>query len=73
MQTTYLGGDEDMAWLRSTHWPTLPDDARYAVLYGNTDAPQRVEVWAYDQPTHDQPADYTMTHINCVEQWDAQT
>lgn len=67
MRITYLGGDDDMRWLRTTHWPSLPEDARCALLYGNEDAPEKVEAWRIDNPHHTSRADYTLTPISVTD------
>jgi hypothetical protein len=72
MRITYIGGDDDMRWLRDVHWTNLPSDARCALLYGSEDAPEKIEAWRSDNPRHQQPADYTLTLVHFVQSIDGE-
>jgi hypothetical protein len=72
MRIIYLGGDNDMQWLRTTHWQNLPADARCALLHGNEDAPEKIEAWRSDNPKHQQPADYTLTPVRFVQPFEGE-
>ena len=52
MRTTILDTAEDIEWLRSTHCPTLPLEAKFAVLHGNEDSPDLIEWFDSAEPLH---------------------
>ena len=58
MRQTYLDTPEDMQWLRDVHCQDMPADMSCAILYGNEDAPEKVEAWRVNNPHHQAPADY---------------
>jgi hypothetical protein len=43
--TVLINSADDMQWLKDVHIPSLPDDARSAIIIGNEDAPDSVEVY----------------------------
>ena len=48
--TAMLDTDEDMKWLRDVHLPRLQAKYKSAIIYGNEDAPDRIEVYAARAP-----------------------
>jgi hypothetical protein len=42
-----------MGWLRDVHLPTLPLQFESAVIYGNEDAPDRIDAYLDRDPAHD--------------------
>lgn len=48
---TLLSTKEDMQWLRDVHIPTLSPNYNSAVIYGNEDYPNRIEVYEDENPT----------------------
>jgi hypothetical protein len=53
---TFLNDPEDVEWLLSTHLKgqTLAPFASF-VLYGNEDAPTRLDLYVSEDPTYDAP------------------
>lgn len=51
-----LNSDEDMEWLRDVHLPDLPNEYQSAIIYGNEDAPDRIDVFMAREPTIDDVA-----------------
>jgi len=47
---TFLNSAEDMQWLKDVHVRILPDNARSAIIFGNEDAPDSIEVYDSVQP-----------------------
>jgi hypothetical protein len=47
---SFLNTPEDMQWLREVHLPQLPPEYQSAILYGNEDSPDRVEVYMASDP-----------------------
>ena len=47
---TFLNSAEDMQWLKDVHVRILPDNARSAIIFGNEDAPDSIEVYDSAQP-----------------------
>ena len=45
-----IGGREDMRWLREVHLPGLSPSARSAMIYGNEDSPDMIEVYNTENP-----------------------
>ncbi|MDO8691481.1 MAG: hypothetical protein Q7R39_15990, partial [Dehalococcoidia bacterium] len=41
----FIEGEEDMDWLRDVHLHGLDKKYKFAVLYGNEDWPERIEVY----------------------------
>lgn len=58
MHTTVLDATEDIAWLRDMHCPALPNDIMFVILYGNEDAPEKVEAWREANPHYQCPPAY---------------
>lgn len=52
---TFLTGREDMKWLRDVHLTKLGKSYKAAVIYGNEDWPDRIEVYKRAQPDYDDP------------------
>ena len=50
---TLINGDEDMQWLRDVHIPNLAKKYKSAVIVGNEDAPERIEVFEDEDPDYD--------------------
>jgi hypothetical protein len=50
MKTIFLNDDEDLAWARSQH--RVPKAARAVVLYGNEDAPERIDCFLDADPRY---------------------
>lgn len=48
---TMLNTEEDMQWLRDVHLPNLSPNYKCAVIYGNEDWPDRIEVYEDENPT----------------------
>jgi hypothetical protein len=46
---TELWTEDDLEWAREVHG--LPREAKYAVLYGNEDAPDQIDWWKMEHPT----------------------
>ena len=51
MNVTVLETEEDIKWLIDVHH--VPTNIRFAILYGNEDAPDRIECWSMEDPTVD--------------------
>lgn len=47
---SFLDTPDDIEWLRDVHIPNLPANIRSAIVYGNEDAPDRVEVYERAEP-----------------------
>lgn len=63
LKQTFLSGPVNCLWLRETHLRHLSlPEFDSAVLYGNEDCPERVELYSLESPTiHDTPIEtYTM-------------
>ena len=54
MNTTILETKEDLQWARNVHG--LPKTAKFAVLYGNEDAPYVIEFWTKKRPLYTDPS-----------------
>ena len=51
METIFLNNPSDCEWLRSTHLKThAPVDFQSFVIYGNEDAPDKIELFASADP-----------------------
>lgn len=58
-RSTFISGEEDMSWLRSEHLPGLSDEFLSAIIEGNEDSPDSIEVyWAEDPTVADTPVIY---------------
>jgi hypothetical protein len=63
MQSTLLNTKADMQWLRDVHLPRLSKRFKAAVIYGNEDWPNAVELYTKRNPTvHDTPV--TLYHMH---------
>ena len=49
-RTSMIDTDEDMKWLRDVHLPKLPATYKSAIIHGNEDYPDRIEVYAKRAP-----------------------
>lgn len=56
MKQTFLNSPEDILWLKSTHLKKRnPPPFRSFILYGNEDAPERLELFSSESPDWDDP------------------
>ena len=63
MQTTWLGADpDDMIWLAEVHG--VPPDMKCAILFGNEDAPARIEAWREYNPHYQTAPDFVWPNAN---------
>ena len=56
MKQTFMNSPEDILWLLNTHlkdW--LPPPFKSFILYGNEDAPERLDLYASQDPNHNDP------------------
>ena len=58
----FINSPEDMAWLADVF--KLPGEWGSAIIYGNEDAPSRVELFYSAEPGVDQAPDSTITSEN---------
>ena len=59
MKETFINSDEDMAWLRDVHLPNLSHSYKSAVIFGNEDYPDQIEVYEKRDPeVSDRPVTY---------------
>lgn len=59
MKETFINSDEDMTWLRDVHLPNLPHSYKSAVIFGNEDYPDQIEVYEKRDPeVSDRPVTY---------------
>lgn len=59
-----LETEEDIAWLRDVHCRDLPSNIHFAVVYGNEDAPERIEAWIDENPQYDALPDYAWSSLD---------
>lgn len=53
---TFLNSPEDMKWLKDVHLPSLdPSRHKSAILHGNEDCPERIDVYVSPDPLHTDP------------------
>jgi len=45
-----INAPADMRWLRDVHLPGLPKKFKAAVIHGNEDAPERIDVYSRKNP-----------------------
>jgi hypothetical protein len=58
-RSTLISGDEDMGWLRDVHLPGLSKKFHSALIFGNEDSPDRIQVYHLENPNvYDQPVIY---------------
>ena len=50
MDEVLINTKADMRWLRDVHLPKLPSRFKSAVLAGNEDAPDRIDVYSRREP-----------------------
>jgi hypothetical protein len=48
--TTFINDKEDMGWLKDVHVKNLPNTAKSAIIYGNEDCPDKVEIFDSEKP-----------------------
>lgn len=53
--TTIIETPSDLQWLKDVHG--APESTKFALLFGNEDAPTKVECWNRIDPMYDQPPD----------------
>lgn len=59
MKETFINSSEDMAWLRDVHLPGLSSSYKSAVIFGNEDYPDQIEVYEKRDPEYgDTPVTY---------------
>lgn len=51
MPTTFMNAPDEMKWLRDVHLPGLSKKYKSAVVYGNEDWPDKVEVFTEVEPS----------------------
>jgi hypothetical protein len=54
-RATLLCNQADIAWALEVHAKTLKGPYGLAMLYGNEDAPERIDFWNEEMPKHDTP------------------
>lgn len=52
----FINSDEDMKWLRDVHIKDLPANVKSAILYGNEDFPDKIEVFEYKDAISGDPS-----------------
>lgn len=64
MTQTFLNTQEDMAWLIEVHLANRPEFKQFksAILYGNEDSPEKVELFFDSDPLITDPV-HTITFI----------
>ena len=45
MKTKFLSSTADLSWLKETHLKELSPIYKYALLFGNEDCPEKIEVY----------------------------
>lgn len=62
MNTTYLQTNDDIQWLFDTALKTInrPSWVCFAILHGNEDSPERVELFDSPSPNHDDKPTFTV-------------
>jgi hypothetical protein len=58
-RSNFISGTEDMNWLRDVHLPGLSKKFKSALIFGNEDSPDRIQVYHLEDPNvYDQPVIY---------------